>query len=180
MYLIQASMSGQLSFIPTTLPPGLYEMASDSSSSAAVSHTTGNSGSFSPGPSGTFPQNSGVRSQLTGKPIQPQYSGQHLQQQFTGPVLQHHTGPTNRNPPAPAPRPFATPPAAQTAQTPAAWDVTPVEKANADKLFDNLDSQKRGYIEGDVAVPFMIDSKLPENDLALIWLDSSTLFLPGP
>ncbi|KAH9048516.1 hypothetical protein EDB84DRAFT_1456393 [Lactarius hengduanensis] len=147
-----ASMSGQLSFIPTTLPPGLYEMASGSPGSAVASHTTGNSGSFSPG-----------------KPLQPQYSGQPLQQQFTGPALQQHqTGPTKlpRNAPAPAPGPFA---AASAAQTQPAWDVTPVEKANADKFFDTLDVQKRGYIEGDVAVPFMIDSKLPEDDLALIW-----------
>jgi epidermal growth factor receptor substrate 15 len=174
MYLIQASMSGQLSFIPTTLPPGLYEMASGSSSSTVASHTTGNSGSFSPILSGTFSQSSGlVRPQLTGKPVQPQYSGQLPQQQFTGPVLQHHTGPTKlpRITPAPA-GPFA---AAQTA-----WDVTSAEKANADKFFDNLDVQKRGYIEGDVAVPFMINSKLPEDDLALIWLDLSTLFLREP
>ncbi|KAI9446621.1 hypothetical protein H4582DRAFT_2116972 [Lactarius indigo] len=172
MYLIQASMSGQLSFIPTTLPPGLYEMASGSSGGAVASHATGNSGSFSPGLSGTFPQNNGssvVRPQLTGKPLQPQYSGQPLQQQFTGPALQQHqTGPTKlpRNAPAPAPGPFA---AASAAQPQPAWDVTPAEKANADKFFDTLDVQKRGYIEGDVAVPFMIDSKLPEDDLALIW-----------
>ena len=166
-------MSGQLSFIPTTLPPGLYEMASGSSGSAITSHTTGNSGSLSPGLSGTFSQNSGsslVRPQQTGKPLQPQYSGQPLQTQFTGPVLQQQTGPNKlpRNPPAPAPAPgpFA---AASTAQNQPAWDVTAAEKANADKFFDTLDAQKRGYIEGDVAVPFMIDSKLPEDDLALIW-----------
>ena len=173
-------MSGQLLFIPTTLPPGLYDMASGSSTNPVVSHTTGNSGSFSPGFSSTFPQNSGlVRPQLTGKPVQPQYSGQPLQQQFTGPVLQHHTGPTKlpRNTPAPAPGPFAAPSAAQTQP---AWDVTPAEKANADQFFDTLDVQKRGFIEGDVAVPFMIDSKLPEDDLALIWLDSFIPFLREP
>lgn len=169
MYLIQASMSGQLSFIPTTLPPGLYELASGSSGSTVVSHTTGNSGSFSPGLSGTFPQNSGsslVQPQLTGKPLQPQYSGQPLQQQFTGSVLQHQTGPTKLPRNTPAPGPFTAAPAAQTQP---AWDVTPAEKANADKFYDTLDVQKRGYIEGDVAVPFMIDSKLPEDILALIW-----------
>lgn len=170
MYLIQASMSGQLSFIPTTLPPGLYEMASGSSGSTVASHTTGNSGSFSPGLSGTFPQNSGsnlVRPQVTGKPLQPQYSGQPLQTQFTGPVLQHQTGPNKlpRSTLGPGQSPFA----AVSPQTQPAWDVTPAEKANADKFFDTLDTHKLGYIEGDVAVPFMIDSKLPEDDLALIW-----------
>jgi len=63
--------------------------------------------------------------------------------------------------PAPVPAPFAA--------TQPAWDVTPADKAKADKFFDTLDAQKRGYIEGDVAVPFMIDSKLPEDVLALIW-----------
>ena len=164
-------MSGQLSFIPTTLPPGLYEMASGSSGSTVVSHATGNSGSFSPGISGTFPQNSGpslVRPQLTGKPLQPQYSGQPLSAQFTGPVIQHQTGSNKlpRNALASASGPFA---AASVTQTQPAWDVTPTEKSNADRFFDTLDAQKRGYIEGDVAVPFMIDSKLPEDDLALIW-----------
>src|SRR5437879_2492214 len=39
MYLIQAFMSGKLSFIPTTLPPGLYEQASG----GVVSQATGGS-----------------------------------------------------------------------------------------------------------------------------------------
>jgi len=50
--------------------------------------------------------------------------------------------------------------------------VTSTEKASADKLFDGLDTQKRGYIESDVAVPFMLRSKLPEEILASIWSDS--------
>ena len=60
--------------------------------------------------------------------------------------------------------PFAQP---QTAS--AHWDVTPTEKASADRFFDTLDSRKRGYIEGDVAVPFMLQSKLSEDILAHIW-----------
>lgn len=50
-----------------------------------------------------------------------------------------------------------------------AWDVTPVEKANADRFFDTLDTQKVDYIEGDVAVPFMLQSNLPEDTLAQVW-----------
>lgn len=49
------------------------------------------------------------------------------------------------------------------------WDVTPTEKSNSDQFFDTLDTQKRGYIEGDVAVPFMLQSKLPEDVLAQVW-----------
>jgi len=181
MYLIQASMSGQLLFFPTTLPPGLYEMASDQTlpGSAVASHATGNSGSFSPGFPGNFLQNSGsgmVQPQLTGKPLQPQYSGRPLQPQFTGQVAQNQTG-SGPTPAwkAPAPAPFS---AVSAPQSQLVWDVTPNEKAGADKHFDVLDAQKRGYIESNVAVPFMLQSKLPGDVLASIWLALSTYSFP--
>lgn len=74
MYLIQLSMSGQLSFIPTTLPPGLYEQAKID---GVATHSTGTvrSRPLSPNMTGTFNRMSTV---------QPQYTGQTLQQQFTG------------------------------------------------------------------------------------------------
>jgi epidermal growth factor receptor substrate 15 len=169
MYLIRASMSGQLPFIPTTLPPGLYEIASDQTlpGSTVASHAMGNSGSFYHGTPGSFPQTSGsgiVQPQLTGKQLQPQYSGRSLQQQFTGPVAQNQTGSSTRKVPALAPFPAFTAPQSQLA-----WDVTPTEKASTDTLFDGLDTRNRGFIESDVAVPFMLQSKLPGTDLASIW-----------
>lgn len=171
-------MSGQLPFIPTTLPPGLYEMASDQAlpGSAVASHATGNSGSFNHGMPGSFPQTSGsgiVQPQLTGKQLQPQYSGRPVQQQFTGPVTQNQTGSSARKAPASAPFSAFTAPHSQLA-----WDVTPSEKASADKHFDSLDTPNRGYIESDVAVPFMLQSKLPSADLALIWLALSIYYFP--
>ncbi|KAH9966497.1 hypothetical protein BC827DRAFT_669896 [Russula dissimulans] len=174
MYLIQASMSGHLPFIPTTLPPGLYEMASDQPlrSSPVASHATGNSGSFSPALTGNFPQISGpgiIQPQSTGtsKPIQPQFSGQPLQPQFT-PLTPNQTGPKfpSRNAPASASFPSVS---AVAVQSQPAWDVTPTEKASADKLFEGLDKQNRGYIESDVAVPFMLRSGLADTVLASIW-----------
>jgi epidermal growth factor receptor substrate 15 len=172
MYLIQGSMSGQLTFVPTSIPPGLYEMASGKGlpASKIPSHTTGNSGSFSPGLSTTFPQNTGpgiVQPQITGRPLQPQYSGQALQQQFTGQLSQHQTGSKSglaRN--TAASPPFA---ANSVAQSQLAWDITPTEKASSDKFFDTLDAHRRGYVEADVVVPFMLQSKLPEDVLALVW-----------
>jgi epidermal growth factor receptor substrate 15 len=177
MYLIQALMSGQIPFIPTTLPPGLHEMASDQTlpGSTVASHATGNSGSFHHGMPGSFPQTSGsgiVQPQVTGKQLQPQYSGRPLQQQFTGPVAHNQTGSSARK--APASAPFST----FTPQSQLAWDVTPTEKASADKHFDSLDTQKGGYIESDVAVPFMLQSKLPGTDLASIWLAISIYSSP--
>ena len=108
---------------------------------------------------------------MTGKQLQPQYSGQPLQQQLTGQATQYQTG--SKPGPSrtvPASSPFS---AIAAVQSQLAWDVTPAEKASADIIFDGLDTQKRGYIEGDVAVPFMLQSKLPEEDLASIWLASS-------
>ncbi|KAF9069265.1 hypothetical protein BDP27DRAFT_1447851 [Rhodocollybia butyracea] len=49
------------------------------------------------------------------------------------------------------------------------WDVTAADKASFDGYFDTLDTAKLGYIEGEVAVPFMLQSKLPGDVLARVW-----------
>ncbi|KAL4244391.1 hypothetical protein ABKN59_010425 [Abortiporus biennis] len=49
------------------------------------------------------------------------------------------------------------------------WDVTPKEKARADRFFDMLDPWKNGYIEGEAAVPFLSKSKLEVGVLEKIW-----------
>ncbi|RDB21022.1 Epidermal growth factor receptor substrate 15-like 1 [Hypsizygus marmoreus] len=165
MYFIQGLMSGQLSFVPSTLPPGLYQQAGGlpSNQGSVRSHMSGNSnsGSFSP-LSGTFPQNRSA--------IQPQYTGQTqlLQPDHTG-----YSAAPSRPPVLPARPPVLgvnSPPFVpqRNGKVPA-WDVTPTEKANADRFFDDLDPQRRGYIEGDVAVPFMLKSNLPGEDLARVW-----------
>ena len=146
MYLIQASMANKLSFIPNTLPPGLYEQASGS----VVPQATGGSTHLG------SPVASVIPSQQA--PVQPQ---------FTGPM--HNAPPAlpSRRPgPAQAPTipPFPPPP-----QSNVPWDITPVEKAASDRFFDTLDTLQRGYIEGEVAVPFMLQSKLPEEILAQVW-----------
>jgi len=146
MYLIQASMTGQLSSVPTSLPPGLYEQAGG----AVSSHGTGGSMNISsPG----FPQ---VPRHTT---LQPQLTGQASR----APPLPNrrlgHSGLAPTIPPFPGVAP----------QTTGQWDVTPAEKASADQFFDTLDTKHRGYIEGDVAVPFMLQSKLPEDVLAQVW-----------
>ena len=154
MYLIQATLSEQLPFVPTTLPPGLYDQASGKFETL-VPHTTGSSSQLSPSTS-RFPAGP-------------------LQQQYTGPVQPQLTG--RGHPPSIPPRPtvvpgvnafnhsspFGAPPVPQ-------WDITPAEKANSDRFFDGLDNnQKKGYIEADAAVPFMKQSNLPEDVLAQIW-----------
>jgi epidermal growth factor receptor substrate 15 len=154
MYLIQATMSGQLSFVPTSLPPGLYDQASGKVD-AVTSHATGSSSQLSPSTS-RFPAGT----------LQPQYTGG-LQPQLT------NRGPPPSIPPRPTAgpgvsnfshttTPFGAPPTPQ-------WDITPTEKASSDRFFDGLDTTKRGYVEADAAVPFMMQSNLPEEALAQIW-----------
>jgi len=50
-----------------------------------------------------------------------------------------------------------------------AWDITPAEKARSDSFFDTLDTRRQGVVEGDQAVPFFLESRLPEAVLAQIW-----------
>lgn len=151
MYLIQATMSNQLSFIPASLPPGLYEQASGV---AVVAHATGSSGH--PASPAMSPSFLAAVKQL---PVQTNFTGQ------------PHLAPTlpSRRPAPVAQTPTVPPFPGMVPQATGLWDVTPVEKASADRFFETLDSHKRGYIEGDVAVPFLLQSKLPEEILAQVW-----------
>jgi epidermal growth factor receptor substrate 15 len=144
MYFIQGVMSNKISFIPTSLPPGLYHQAGGDQElfGPVNSHTSGNSGSFSP-VAGFFQQHTG-QNQI----LQPDVTG--LSSQLKAPTVAARSF-THSNGYAPA------------------WDVSPTEKASSDRLFDTLDSQKRGHIEGEVAVPVMLESKLPGEVLAQIW-----------
>ncbi|KAJ3728873.1 hypothetical protein C8R42DRAFT_655195 [Lentinula raphanica] len=148
MYFIQGVMAG------------LYQQASGGAPPSVRTHTTGASSSYSPSANQTsFPQNRSY--------IQPQYTGQMLQPQGTGNAMQK--------------RPLAAPsiPARKTTNPSAIgssafgnqphWDVTSAEKASSDSYFDTLDTAKVGYIEGEVAVPFMLESKLPGDVLAQVW-----------
>jgi epidermal growth factor receptor substrate 15 len=150
MYLIQACMSGQLSFVPTSLPPGLYEQAAGKPLESVIAHSTGGSTGISP-MVGSF-----------NRPIQPQYTGQPLQPQSTG---QRFAPPALPSRPAASTNAFMQPQFTGQPQ----WDVTAAEKANSDQHFDTLDTSRRGFVEGDVVVPFMLQSQLSEDILARIW-----------
>lgn len=144
MYFIQGVMTGKISFIPASLPPGLYQQAGGLPNNSTVpSNMTGNSGSFSP-------VNSTFASQHTGQ-------SQMLQPDYTGGAFKAPTLPA---------RPQVT---GQGNGRALEWDVTPAEKASADRYFESMDTQKKGYIEGEVAVPFMLKSNLPGEVLAQVW-----------
>lgn len=163
MYLIQACMSGQLSFVPSSLPPGLYEQASGKSFEGVIAHSTGGSSQVSSAMAGSF------NSRLPSGPIQPQYTGsQPLQPQTTGSRSRLGPGSPPSLPSRPAPsstNAFMHPQSTGHPQ----WDITATEKASADQFFDQLDTPKRGFVEGDIVVPFMLQSNLPEDVLAHIW-----------
>ncbi|KAG6332398.1 hypothetical protein ID866_6692 [Astraeus odoratus] len=151
MYLIQASMSGKLSFIPKTLPPGLYEQASG----GVVPQATGGSLPLGSPASGAFSSPLAKQS-----PVQPQFTGQ---THNIPPTLPSRRVVSAAQPPAMPPFPSVA------AQHAVQWDVTPTEKAASDRFFDTLDTHKRGYIDGAVAGPFMAQSKLSDDVLAQVW-----------
>ncbi|CDO69009.1 hypothetical protein BN946_scf184834.g16 [Trametes cinnabarina] len=55
------------------------------------------------------------------------------------------------------------------ATTPSDLNITADERARYDRLFDELDSQKKGYLLSDVAVPFFARANLPNEVMATIW-----------
>lgn len=149
MYYLQSLMAGGIKTVPTTLPAGLYEQASGGRTKPTAP--------LSP-----------ISRQMTGSParLTQQLTGQNVMQpQRTGPSIlptRQFSTPTSGlqssfAPPAPVP----------TAQV--AWDVTPDAKSASDRFFDGLDTNRKGYIEGDIAVPFLMQSGLPETDLAQVW-----------
>ncbi|SPO30083.1 related to EDE1 protein involved in endocytosis [Ustilago trichophora] len=147
MHFIQNTMNGTLNSIPAALPPGLYEQAKGSGglgsrilpASPLAAQNTGNSASGF--------GSSGVQRQMTGSSFPAASAFQSPQQ----------------NAPAPAPAP------APAANSSAAWDVTPDEKARADQFFDGLDVSKQGRLDGAAVVPFFMQSKLTESVLAHVW-----------
>ena len=49
------------------------------------------------------------------------------------------------------------------------WDITPIEMFEANKHFQKLDLDRKGYIEGKTVTSFMSNYNLVSEDLARIW-----------
>ena len=49
------------------------------------------------------------------------------------------------------------------------WDVLPIERLQANKIFQDLDFNRNGYIEGKQAANFMMNYNLSSEELARIW-----------
>ncbi|KAF7295138.1 hypothetical protein MIND_01052300 [Mycena indigotica] len=139
MYLIQAVMTGQLASIPNSLPPGFYQQAAGSNILPSLSVALSNPSTLAR-----------ANKRFSHRPL-----ARGLQSPPQLPVR-----------PNPSPSIVGT---GAFASSQVAWDITPSEKATSDRWFDSLDTHKRGYILDDVAVPFMLESKLTGEDLAQIW-----------
>jgi epidermal growth factor receptor substrate 15 len=165
MYLIQGVMANKISVIPQELPPSIYYQAGGTPPSAAATNSimaqmTGTSGSYSP-MDRSFPQQRA--------PVQPQYTGQPLVPETTGGRMPYQQSASHVQARPHASQIGSGAFSAQPTGNNAAWDVTQAEKASFDGFFDKLDQQRVGYIEGDVAVPFMLESQLPGEILAQVW-----------
>ena len=158
--------------LPTTLPPGFYEQVSGGTPKPLESQSTGGSVPRSPARGGFH---GGT------PPLKPQYTGERapgLRTQATGTSVSalnmQATGGGHIGLPSPASSSFPSTQSSTFTMAQPPWDITREAKVKADGFFDSLDAQRRGYIEGDVAVPFMLESKLPESLLAQIWYVYST------
>lgn len=147
MYFIQHTMAGTIKTLPPVLPAGLYEQASG--------------GRPKPPPLPTSP----IARQMTG-PMPTGSPTPSMARQMTGGMQPQRTGQSYTSPPA---RQFSGSAFMPQPAAAAQWDIKPEEKQAADAFFDGLDTGRRGVIEGDVAVPFMLQSGLPEGTLAQIW-----------
>ncbi|CAO1632987.1 unnamed protein product [Parajaminaea phylloscopi] len=154
MYFIQASMTGSLQSVPATLPPGLYEAASNSNAGQGVAPNSPMRAQATGGSS------TGISQPWGATPLSPHVTGARGGSGFASPVAP---------PAAPsflaAQRTGLAPPAPIGVQ----WGVTPDEKAKADQFFDGLDTERKGELAGATVVPFFMQSKLSEAVLANVW-----------
>ncbi|KAI9716922.1 MAG: hypothetical protein M1812_005071 [Candelaria pacifica] len=140
MHLLASYKSGALRGLPQILPPALYDAASRRVAGSRPSTSSGVPRGTSPG----------------GAPPVPA-----IPRQFSG------TGPPRTQSPL-SRAPYSTPPPTAS-PTSNDWAVSPQEKAHFDTLYATLDKANQGYINGDQAVGFFGNSRLPEEVLAQIW-----------
>ncbi|KAF8510211.1 hypothetical protein BU17DRAFT_55537 [Hysterangium stoloniferum] len=159
MYLIQACMSSPSFTLPAVLPKWVYDQITDHSAGIS-SHTTGGSSGLG------SPLHSAFQSNLQNTTSGMTKLGANaIKTQTIGPYTLPASGlialPTSTTA---SPNPMV-----KNIQSSQSWAISAEEKSSSDTMFDGLDIQRRGFIEGDVAVPFMLTSNLPGDELAQIW-----------
>ncbi|KAK9344972.1 hypothetical protein V1522DRAFT_408832 [Lipomyces starkeyi] len=160
MHLIQCTLNETLPALPPSVPSALLAAASSVPEAGRPSSRT----SARPGIAPQIPPPQHQHQQ----PPAPrqrghQYSGGRqspapgqVQGQLTGASVASHQG-------------FGTPARAESLPHTEEWLITPAQKEHYDSIFATIDRDNRGFIGGDVAVPFFMTSKLPDDVLAQIW-----------
>lgn len=154
MALINGTMSGTLAKLPDTLPVSVYAQAASGGAPAPAAAA----GTTSPMPTSPLrPQGTG----LGARPVQPLYP------QSTGSsgIISNQNS-LNRSTMSQS---GGTPFGQQGQAGGGAWSISALEKSQSDTFYNMLDTTNQGFISGDVAVPFFVQSGLPEETLAAIW-----------
>ncbi|KAF9545558.1 hypothetical protein EC957_010867 [Mortierella hygrophila] len=141
MFYIQRTMDGSISTLPTTLPPSVLKAAAGSAAGVGLMSS-------------------------------PVLSAQTLARQVTGgnmgiqnpTVARQMTGSMGLSS-----SPLAKQNTGGLSADSIPWEITPEEKAKFDRFFDQLDANGDGFIEGEEAGRFFMNSRLPESVLAQIW-----------
>ncbi|KAF2154899.1 hypothetical protein K461DRAFT_291803 [Myriangium duriaei CBS 260.36] len=95
--------------------------------------------------------------------------GQPAPRQAPSGIPRQFTGPQRTSSPLARPPGYGTPPPQSAQTTGQNWLVTSQEKTKYDQFFDNIDTAKTGFLDGEQAVKFFNDSGLSEDALASIW-----------
>ncbi|KAI9595465.1 hypothetical protein BDF19DRAFT_442049 [Syncephalis fuscata] len=152
MYLIQHTMDGSLKQLPGKLPNGFYPgtpLTTPTSASTPVPNSMSGSPAVHPVSVGTLSR----------------YHTPSERSIASGSMTMSRAVSNQNN----ETRPGIFPPDTSANTNNMAWDVTPEQQSTFGRYFDGLDPGKRGFIGGDEAVRFFLNSKLPENVLAHIW-----------
>ncbi|KAL8293725.1 hypothetical protein RQP46_000426 [Phenoliferia psychrophenolica] len=145
MHLIQHTMNGALPSLPAVLNPSLYASALPRLGGPPLSTPA------SPSPASRHAQ------QPTSPLRQSSMAPPPIPAQNTGSYIAPSASYSAFRAPAPVQAPVV------------AWDITPAEKADADRFFDGIDTARTGTIEGEAAVGFFSQSGLPIEQLAKVW-----------
>jgi epidermal growth factor receptor substrate 15 len=140
MYFIQRTLDGSLKQLPTKLPPGFYP--DTASKMPAAPHVVPRATSPLPMPSApaTMPR------YFTGGSDRSATLGR----QLSGDAIRSS--------------PFAIDSIENDD-----WDIPADQRMRFNLYFDQLDATRRGFVNGDEAARFFLESKLPESVLAHIW-----------
>ncbi|KAK9323877.1 hypothetical protein V1517DRAFT_319157 [Lipomyces orientalis] len=162
MHLIQCTLNGSLPALPSSVPQALITAASFGADGGRPSSRTGARASMAPQippPQHQHQQPAAPRPRghqfSVGRQSPAPAAGQ-VQRQLTGGSVGSHQG-------------FGG--FARAGSFPATedWLITAAQKEHYDSIFASVDREGRGFIGGDIAVPFFMTSKLPDNNLAQIW-----------